>query len=134
MDFDLTKEQEMIRREVRKFAQSEIAPVARELDEREAFSAVTRPRSLPPLLSIPRVVVFLARTTHKNPMMMSFRRPRLHPSPKVGCSQPTRAHRPLPPPRSTTFSVVAQTETPGAMSFSVPWEKMPVLAFRPSRP
>jgi short/branched chain acyl-CoA dehydrogenase len=38
LDFDLTKEQEMIRREVRKFAQSEIAPVALELDEKEAFS------------------------------------------------------------------------------------------------
>lgn len=39
MDFDLTREQEMIRKEVRKFAQSEIAPVAAELDEKEAFSA-----------------------------------------------------------------------------------------------
>ena len=39
MDFDLTKEQEMIRREVRKFAQSEIAPIAPELDERESFSS-----------------------------------------------------------------------------------------------
>ncbi len=39
MDFDLTKEQEMIRKEVRKFAQSEIAPVAGELDEKEEFSA-----------------------------------------------------------------------------------------------
>ena len=38
MDFDLTKEQEMIRKEVRKFAQSEIAPIAAELDEQEAFS------------------------------------------------------------------------------------------------
>ncbi|QTA87676.1 acyl-CoA dehydrogenase family protein [Desulfonema magnum] len=38
MDFDLTKEQEMIRKEVRKFAQSEIAPVAAELDEKEEFS------------------------------------------------------------------------------------------------
>ena len=38
MDFDLTKEQEMIRKEVRKFAQSEISPVAAELDEGEAFS------------------------------------------------------------------------------------------------
>ncbi len=38
MDFDLTKEQEMIRKEVRKFAQSEIAPVAPELDEKEEFS------------------------------------------------------------------------------------------------
>lgn len=38
MDFDLTKEQEMIRKEVRKFASSEIAPVAAELDEREQFS------------------------------------------------------------------------------------------------
>lgn len=39
MDFDLTKEQEMIRKEVRKFALSEIAPVAAELDEKEEFSA-----------------------------------------------------------------------------------------------
>ena len=39
MDFELTKEQEMIRKEVRKFAQSEIAPVAQELDEKEEFSA-----------------------------------------------------------------------------------------------
>lgn len=38
MDFDLTKEQEMIRKEVRKFAQSEIAPLALELDENEKFS------------------------------------------------------------------------------------------------
>ena len=39
MDFDLTKEQEMIRKEVRKFAQREIAPLAGELDEKEEFSA-----------------------------------------------------------------------------------------------
>ncbi len=39
MDFDLTKEQEMIRKEVRKFAQKEIAPIAAELDEKEEFSA-----------------------------------------------------------------------------------------------
>ena len=38
MDFDLTKEQEMIRKEVRKFAQNVIAPVASELDEDETFS------------------------------------------------------------------------------------------------
>jgi len=38
LDFDLTREQEMIRKEVRKFAQSEISPVAAELDEDEAFS------------------------------------------------------------------------------------------------
>ena len=38
MDFDLTREQEMIRSEVRKFAVSEIAPVAMELDEKEEFS------------------------------------------------------------------------------------------------
>jgi alkylation response protein AidB-like acyl-CoA dehydrogenase len=38
LDFDLTKEQEMIRKEVRKFAQSEIAPIAVELDESETFS------------------------------------------------------------------------------------------------
>ena len=39
MDFDLTKEQQMIRNEVRKFAEAEIAPVARDLDEKEEFSA-----------------------------------------------------------------------------------------------
>ncbi len=39
MDFDLTREQEMIRKEVRHFAEKEIAPVALELDEREAFSS-----------------------------------------------------------------------------------------------
>jgi len=38
LDFDLTKEQEMIRKEVRKFALSEIAPVSAELDEKESFS------------------------------------------------------------------------------------------------
>ncbi|MCF8085662.1 MAG: acyl-CoA dehydrogenase family protein [Desulfohalobiaceae bacterium] len=38
MDFDLNKEQEMIRKEVRKFARKEIAPVAAELDQREEFS------------------------------------------------------------------------------------------------
>lgn len=39
MDFDLTREQEMIRREVRKFAENVISPVAGELDEKETFSA-----------------------------------------------------------------------------------------------
>jgi len=38
LDFDLTKEQEMIRKEVRKFSLSEIAPVAADLDESETFS------------------------------------------------------------------------------------------------
>ncbi|MBI5589234.1 MAG: acyl-CoA dehydrogenase family protein [Deltaproteobacteria bacterium] len=38
MDFDLTKEQEMIRKEVRKFSLSEIAPIAPDLDESETFS------------------------------------------------------------------------------------------------
>jgi short-chain 2-methylacyl-CoA dehydrogenase len=38
MDFDLSKEQEMIRKEVRKFAQTEISAVAAELDETETFS------------------------------------------------------------------------------------------------
>jgi alkylation response protein AidB-like acyl-CoA dehydrogenase len=38
VDFDLTREQEMIRKEVRKFALSEIAPVALDLDEAEEFS------------------------------------------------------------------------------------------------
>jgi len=39
LDFDLNKEQEMIRREVRRFAESEIVAVAQELDETETFSA-----------------------------------------------------------------------------------------------
>lgn len=38
MDFDLNKQQEMIRKEVRRFAEKEIAPVAVELDETETFS------------------------------------------------------------------------------------------------
>jgi short/branched chain acyl-CoA dehydrogenase len=38
LDFDLTQEQEMIRREVRRFAEKEIAPQAAELDESETFS------------------------------------------------------------------------------------------------
>ncbi len=37
MDLDLTKEQEMIRKEVRKFALKEIAPIANELDQQEKF-------------------------------------------------------------------------------------------------
>ena len=37
MNFELTKEQEMIRNMVREFAQQEIAPYARELDEKHAF-------------------------------------------------------------------------------------------------
>lgn len=39
MDFELSKEQEMVRKEVRRFAQKEISPVALELDESESFSA-----------------------------------------------------------------------------------------------
>ncbi|MBT6613765.1 MAG: acyl-CoA dehydrogenase family protein, partial [Deltaproteobacteria bacterium] len=38
MNFDLTSEQEMIRKEVRRFAEKEITPVAIELDEKEEFS------------------------------------------------------------------------------------------------
>ena len=39
MDFDLSREQEMIRKEVRRFSQKEIAPIALELDEKEEFSS-----------------------------------------------------------------------------------------------
>jgi short-chain 2-methylacyl-CoA dehydrogenase len=43
VDFDLTREQEMIRREVHSFAEKEILPVAADLDDREHFSsALTR--------------------------------------------------------------------------------------------
>ena len=38
LDFDLTEEQDLTRRAVRDFAESEIAPVAQRLDEREEFS------------------------------------------------------------------------------------------------
>jgi len=38
LDFDLTTEQEMIRKEIRKFAERQIGPVAAELDDQEAFS------------------------------------------------------------------------------------------------
>jgi short-chain 2-methylacyl-CoA dehydrogenase len=43
VDFNLNTEQQMIRKEVRRFAESEIAPLAMELDEKEEFSeALTR--------------------------------------------------------------------------------------------
>ena len=38
LDFDLTEEQNLTRQAVRDFAEKEIAPIARELDEREEFS------------------------------------------------------------------------------------------------
>ena len=38
MDFDLSEEQNLTRRSIRTFAESEIRPVARELDEKEEFS------------------------------------------------------------------------------------------------
>ena len=38
MDFDLTEEQKLTRQAVRDFAEREIAPIARELDEKEQFS------------------------------------------------------------------------------------------------
>ncbi|MFH1059929.1 MAG: acyl-CoA dehydrogenase family protein [Pseudomonadota bacterium] len=41
MDFELSMEQEILRKTVRDFAEKEIAPVARELDEREEFSLET---------------------------------------------------------------------------------------------
>lgn len=39
LSFDLTEEQNLIRQAVREFAESEIAPLAQELDEREEFSS-----------------------------------------------------------------------------------------------
>ncbi len=41
MDFELSMEQEILRKTVRDFAEKEIAPVARELDEKEEFSLET---------------------------------------------------------------------------------------------
>lgn len=41
MDFDLTMEQDILRKTVRDFAEKEIAPLARELDRREEFSLAT---------------------------------------------------------------------------------------------
>jgi alkylation response protein AidB-like acyl-CoA dehydrogenase len=38
MNFELEKHQEMLRKEVRKFAQTEIAPIAAELDDSQTFS------------------------------------------------------------------------------------------------
>ena len=38
MDFNLTEEQQITRQAVRDFAEKEIAPVARELDDKEEFS------------------------------------------------------------------------------------------------
>jgi alkylation response protein AidB-like acyl-CoA dehydrogenase len=39
MDFELSEDQRAVQRMVREFAEQEIAPVARELDEREEFPA-----------------------------------------------------------------------------------------------
>jgi len=39
LNFDLTTEQKMIRKEVRKFSRTEILPMAVELDEKEEFSS-----------------------------------------------------------------------------------------------
>ena len=41
MDFDLSEEQQAVQTMVREFAEREIAPVARELDEQEQFPAKT---------------------------------------------------------------------------------------------
>ena len=41
MEFSLSMEQEILRNSVRQFAEQEIKPVARELDEREEFSYET---------------------------------------------------------------------------------------------
>ena len=38
LDFDLTPEQNIVRRTIRDFAENEIAPRARELDKKEEFS------------------------------------------------------------------------------------------------
>ncbi|MHC1578193.1 MAG: acyl-CoA dehydrogenase family protein, partial [Dehalococcoidia bacterium] len=38
MDFDLTEEQHLMRQTIRDFAEKQIAPVARELDEKQEFS------------------------------------------------------------------------------------------------
>ncbi len=38
LDFDLTEEQQMLRKMVRNFAEKEIAPIAQELDDKEEFS------------------------------------------------------------------------------------------------
>src|SRR4030043_1340012 len=39
MDFDLSEEQNLTRQAIRAFAEKQIAPIARELDEKEEFSA-----------------------------------------------------------------------------------------------
>lgn len=39
MDFDLSEEQNLTRQAIRAFAERQIAPIARELDEKEEFSA-----------------------------------------------------------------------------------------------
>ena len=38
MTFQLTKEQELLRKMVRKFAETEVEPIAAEIDQTEAFS------------------------------------------------------------------------------------------------
>jgi short/branched chain acyl-CoA dehydrogenase len=44
LDFDLTEEQEMLRKMVRNFAEKEITPIAQELDDKEEFSCALTKR------------------------------------------------------------------------------------------
>ena len=48
MDFRLTAEQELLRRSVREFAETEIRPHVREWDQAQHFPAELRARSSPP--------------------------------------------------------------------------------------
>ena len=47
MDFHLSKEQEMIRKMYREFAETEVKPLAEELDEEERFSTVSMGKRSP---------------------------------------------------------------------------------------
>jgi hypothetical protein len=47
LDFDLTDEQQMLRKMVRNFAEKEIAPIAQELDDKEEFSYPLTKRIFP---------------------------------------------------------------------------------------
>ena len=92
MDFHLSKEQEMIRKMYREFAQNEVKPLAQEIDEEERFPSETIPKlaklGLLGIPSIPRSSGAPAATTWPTPWLLK-RSPRPA-APPLLSSVPTR--------------------------------------------
>ena len=89
LDFDLSEEQQMIRKMVRNFAEKEIAPIAQELDDKEEFSYTLTRRMGKPAFSAPLFRKNTAgRASDTHPILLPPRRShglmarRLPPSPQ----------------------------------------------------